>query len=237
MQTATKVLISLGVFLAVFASLVLWTEWGQRSFRPDADYTGCFWLSVAACCLVLGGGLHKFLGTAKMSSGGLEPEARNDVEEHAEDMGTPLCPHCLAPTEMVQASCDICGTPLTSQAGIDPVQQFRTMGATLGQAAASPKGKIVLIGMWVFFIVPIVNCIIVLTLMLNRTPKFSAGREGTIVHAPETWTPADLLQVTLVVGFLLLYTAILIKTTRSYFRKVKAVEQATPDAEDIVKDI
>ncbi|MCP4378659.1 MAG: hypothetical protein GY794_21095, partial [bacterium] len=143
MQTAGRILIALGVFFGMYGVMVAYTEWGEMNHGPDNVSTGVTLLCVSICVLLLGLGVTAF-SKARASRPNKAPDnppddSPGDVDdscEQTDDPPIPLCPGCMAPVERLQDSCDICGTPLTYQAGIDPVQQIRLVGATLGTAAA-----------------------------------------------------------------------------------------------------
>jgi len=240
----SRILISLAIIFAFFGVILLTDMFaevlGPRSSRSDGSGPEIFLLVMAFLFLLVGVITHA-LSKAFANADKPSDQKPDDADEHAEDMGTPLCPHCLAPTEMVQVSCDACGAPLTSQAGIDPVMQFRRMGGTLGQAAANPKNKIVLIGMWFIFAIPVVMAIFAMVQIASQTGHgHMVNVDGEIVRmeaSPEPMTPRDILQIAFISGILLLYIAIVIKTTRNYFRKKSASDQAVPDDETIDQDV
>ncbi|MCP4377120.1 MAG: hypothetical protein GY794_13195 [bacterium] len=212
MQTAGRILIALGVFLGGYGVMVADTDVGL--------------LFGAICVLLLGLGVTAFSKTSGAAPDDPPDDSPGDVDDSCEQTDappTPLCPGCMAPVERLQDSCDICGTPLTYQAGIDPVQQIRLVGATLGTAAANPKGKIVLIGMWCIFVIPVVLMIFAMVQSSNPTGHVHmVNDDGDIVWGkatPPPMTPRRILQFAFLSGIMLLYVAIVIKTTRNYFRK------------------
>ena len=233
MRTSARILISLGVAAGLFGALVLWTEWGQRSFRPDADLTGAFWLFLAACCLVFGFVLNAFQESGEPSA---EPADDEPEDEEVDDPGTALCPSCLAPAERLQHFCSECGSPLTSHAEIDPLGRIYSMGDTFRKAAASPRRRIVLIGMWWIFAVPLVFVVIGLVVVLGQRADVSMPGDSGLVdwnemsRPPAPWTLSRILQLSLLIGIAVLYGAIVIKTTRNYFRKKQTPDRTAMDA-------
>ncbi|MBT3201915.1 MAG: hypothetical protein HN350_18600 [Phycisphaerales bacterium] len=244
MKTPSRILISLAIICAFFGVILLTDIFsevlGTRSSRSDGNGFEYFLLVMAFLFLLAGLIVHAF-SKAAANADKTPAQKPDDADEQFIDPGTPLCPHCLAPTEMVQETCDMCGTVLTSQAGIDPVQQFRTMGRTLGDAAANPKSRIVLIGMWCVFAIPVVMMIFAMVQSSNPTGYVRIlNDDGDIVWieaSPPPMTPRRILQFAFFSGILLLYTAIVIKTTRNYFRKKGASEPAAPGDEDIDEDV
>lgn len=238
MRTSARILIGLGVVFVVFGALAVGDQWRGNS-EDGGDAIGGF-AFLAISCLVVGVVLNAL---SKAGESPCEAEDKIPDDDEADAPETPLCPYCMAPTERLQACCDMCGSPLTSQAGIDPVMQFRKMGGTLGRAAANPRSRVILIGMWIFFIVPIVNCIMTLVLMFGGPIEFSGGGGVELVEFGQPsrpasrWTVGGVMSTVLVVGFLLLYTAILIKTTRNYFRKKSELDSTPPYAENIADEV
>ena len=234
MRTSSRIFISLGVAAGVFGAMALWTEWGQRNFSPDADSMGIFWLVMAGCFVVLGGLVQAF---SKPGGAPAEPADDEPKKEEVDDPGIPLCPSCLAPAKPLQHFCSECGSPLTSHAEIEPIGQIRSIGHMVSNAASGPPRRIVLIGMWCIFAIPVVLMIFA---MVQSAPQSAAGPmvddDGHVVWSETSPAPLTLqriLKIAFVSGILLLYVAILIKTTRNYFRKKKAADQPAPDAENI----
>jgi len=235
MRTSSRILISLAVAIVVFGALSLWTEWGQKDFSVDADAIGAF-AFLAVICLVVGVVLNAL---SKAGEPPVEAADETPGDDEADGPGTPLCPSCLAPAKLLQHFCSECGSPMTSHAAIDPLGQVYSMGDTFRKAATGPRRLAVLIGMWCIFGPLLIGCIITLTVALNRPPEFSIIEEGSELvdwgeapPAPARWTPASILKVVVVIGFLVLNAAILIKTTRNYFRKRQASGSDADDAEN-----
>lgn len=231
MRMSARILISLGVASGLFGALVLWTEWGQRSFRPDADSTGAFAIFIAVCCMILGFVVNAFSKIAATPTD-------DDVEE-ADDPGMPLCPSCLAPTEALQHFCAECGSPLTSHAEIDPIGRIYSMGDTFRKAAASPQRRIVLIGMWCIFALPLVWCVWLIVLLLDPPAgvsvqgEISAAEWNELMRRPAPWTLTRVFQLLMLIGITVLYAAIVIKTTLNYFHKKETPDHAAKDAEGL----
>lgn len=126
-----------------------------------------------------------------------------------------LCPRCLKPVLADSTFCGHCGAPLTPHATTDPVQSILAEGFAVRNATARPHKPIVLIGMWLL-------CL----------PGFSAGLIGLLLSlgllARGQCAAVGGLAVS--VGLLLLFGAILRKTTVNYVRARR--EQADADAED-----
>ena len=120
-----------------------------------------------------------------------------------------LCPNCLTPNHSSARFCERCGTPMTSLAEIDPLASIHARGDTFRKAAARPTRPIILIGMWLIL----------------------APQIPVIVWAMwyEVLAPVPLLEtfgaIFLGAGGITLYTAMLWKTTRNYFR----ARQSTAD--------
>ena len=234
MRTSVRTFISFGVATGVFGSLVLWTEWGQRTFHPDADSMGIFWLVMAGGFVVLGGLVQAF-----SKPGGAPPAPADDEpeKEEVDDPGTPLCPSCLAPAERLQHFCAECGSPLTSHAEIDPLGRIYSMGDTFRKAAASPRRRIVLIGMWCIFALPLVFVVIGLVSVLDQRSDVCMPGEGGLMdwnemtRPPAPWTLSRIFQLSLLMGVALLYGAIVIKTTRNYFRKKQILDTDATNTE------
>ena len=211
MRTSARILISLAVVIVVLGALNLWTEWGQKDFSVDADAVGA-WAFLAVSCLVVGVVLNAL---SKAGEPPVEVAAETPYDDETGGPGTPLCPSCLAPAEPRQHFCSECGAPLTSHAEIDPLGRIYSMGDTFRKAAASPRRRIVLIGMWCIFALPLVFVVMALVSELSKL-----GGRG------QGWTLPRVLQLSLLIGVTLLYSAIVIKTTWNFFRK-----QEEPDAD------
>ena len=233
MRTSARILISLGLAAGVFGALVLWTEWGQRNFRPDADLTGAFWLFISACCLVLGGLVQVF---SKAGEPPVEASDETPGDDEDDDPGTPLCPSCLAPTEPLQHFCAECGSPLTSHAEIDPIGRIYSMGYTFGKAVDSPRRLIVLVGMWCIFGLPMLLVTIISAALIAQQAEYSFPDEGGLLDWGETsgwsasWAMGGVLSVLLLLGFVLLYGAIVVKTTKNYFCGDQTTDREDADA-------
>jgi len=220
MRTSVRTFISFGVATGVFGSLVLWTEWGQITFHPDADSMGIFWLVMAGFFVVLG-----VLAKAFSKTGEPPVEAADETpgDEETDAPGTPLCPSCLAPTELLQHFCAECGSPLTSHAEIDPLGRIYSMGYTFGKAVDRPRRLIVLIGMWCIFALPILLITIVLVALIAQRPEYSLPDDGGLLDWGGTsgwsvsWAVGGVFSVLFLLGFVLLYGAIVVKTTKNYF--------------------
>ena len=242
MRTSARILISLAVVIVVLGALNLWTEWGQKDFSVDADAVGA-WAFLAVSCLVVGVVLNA------LSKAGEPPaEAADETpgDDEADGPGTPLCPSCLAPTERLQDFCDECGSPVSSHAEIEPVGQMRSIGCMVSKAATGPPRRIVMIGMWCIFALSLGLCIWGIVLVLNQQADLSMqGETGSVelvewnewIHRPEPapapWTLTRILGLSMLIGFLALYAAILTKTTRNYFRKKQTLDIDSADAKTV----
>jgi hypothetical protein len=211
MQTASKILISLGVMFGLFAARAIWMEWGQREFNPDADAAGYALLFLAVCFMLLG------VVVRALSKTGASPDEPSDDVAEDVDPGTPICPSCLAPVERLQDFCIECGSPLTSHAEIDPIGRIHSMGYTFAKATSGSASRVVLIGIWCIFAVPVVFLF------------FAIGVFGL----PDEQGLSLILRMVLLLGIVSLYIAIVIKTTRNYYRKKRELDSAPPYDENI----
>jgi hypothetical protein len=242
MKKLVRFLISLGLAAGVYWLIMLG---GRPVFGVEYGVIGIV--------VAIGAFVITFLGfivnSASESNASPDQESADDSDQEVEDPGTPLCLRCLTPSDRLQHFCNNCGAPLTSCAEIDPMGQIRSMGDTFSRAAASPRKRIVLIGMWCIFIVPLIGCIIGLKLILDpgmSSSQIDAG-DAVMVEYGEwvqsaseptqptsQWSLGAILQIIVVVGLMTLYAWILIKTTRNYFRDKKSSESGqtadlTPD--------
>ncbi|MBL7220340.1 MAG: hypothetical protein ISS69_09520 [Phycisphaerae bacterium] len=232
MRTSARILISLAVVIVVLGALNLWTEWGQKDFSVDADAVGA-WAFLAVSCLVVGVVLNAL---SKAGEPPVEVAAETPYDDETGGPGTPLCPSCLAPAEPRQHFCSECGAPLTSHAEIDPLGRIYSMGDTFRKAAASPRRRIVLIGMWCIFAIPMILFVFVLEAVVFQTVDGRVVNDDGLVVWNETrrclapLTLGRVLYITSILGIALLYGAIVIKTTRNFFRKQKEPGTDAADA-------
>jgi len=209
MKTLIQVFAALGLTIAVYWMVVFG---GREMFGVDYETVAFF--------AALGTFVFSFFGLVVNASVASDPESREDDGVEVEDPGTPLCMTCLAPAEKLQHFCDQCGSPLTSHAAIDPVGQVRSVGSMVSKATSAPPRRIVLIGIWLIFGVPVV-------LM-----AFLFGTLGP----PDSYGLLDfVLRIVLLLGVLGLYIAILVKTTRNYFRRKNEAEHA-PRGDEIIDE-
>jgi hypothetical protein len=147
-------------------------------------------------------------------------EAECDVPD--EDSGTPLCTTCLAPAGKLQHFCDQCGSPMTSHAAIDPVGQVLSVGQMVSKATSSPPRRIIVIGIWLIFGVPIAWVMFVF---------------GVMDIVDSGGSLEQILRTAFLLGMFSLYIAIIIKTTRNYFRKKSELDSAPGDDEKIADEV
>ena len=114
-----------------------------------------------------------------------------------------LCPHCLAANDPKAHFCYKCGTPMSSYATIDPIGSIWATGDTYRKATSRPTRPIILVGMWLIFGVPVLCYVFLVAVWKVLRPL-----EGFIWFG-------------VLVGVIVLYVAILLKTTKNYFRQMK----------------
>ena len=128
----------------------------------------------------------------------------------------PVCPHCMTPNEPQNHFCLKCATPLTSHAAIDPLGRIQAMGDTYRKAANKPANRVVLIGMWLIFgpqIFPLIYLFQRLYTGDNKYPWYS-------IEVNETYT--NYISALLAFGFFIIYSAILYKVTKNYYKNKRA---------------
>ncbi len=207
MKTLVNIFASLGLAMPVFWLVVFG---GREMFGVEYE-TVAFFAAIGAFAAA-------FFGfTVKPSvAGDFEQQDECDVPD--EDSGTPLCTACLAPAGKLQHFCDQCGSPLTSHAAIDPVGQVLSVGQMVSKATSAPPRRIILIGIWLIFGVPIALVI------------FAFGFIGTpISHGPMH----TFMSTAFMLGLFGLYIAIIVKTTRNYYRRKKEAQCAPGNDENI----
>lgn len=122
------------------------------------------------------------------------------IDDNADDQI--VCPHCLHLNEAQAAFCAKCGAPIGMVANVDPMQQIYSEGFGFRSAADGPPSRIVLIGVWIFFVPMVVTSFI-------GTVEIGSGAYGIL-------SPVSLL----------ISVGILYRVTRNYL--VKSREARKP---------
>jgi hypothetical protein len=131
------------------------------------------------------------------------------------DIGSPLCPHCLAPIGQFDHFCPKCSNPITSHASIDPMGQVYAYGSMLHKAISSSSSRpkfIVVLGMWLLLGLPIL--LMMLSLFLPVRKNDPAGGLVMLVFA---------------LVFLAVYGPILWKVTSRYCEPLDTDEELDAD--------
>ena len=131
-----------------------------------------------------------------------------------------LCPNCLTPNDPRAYFCRKCATPMSSFAVMDPIGSIWARGDTWHKAASRPTRPIILLGMWLMF-GP-------LALFLLWFLLFYMFDEGTGLEA--------VITLGLVISLFVLYSTILLKTTRNYLRLKASQPNEAIDAQDTDAD-
>jgi len=140
---------------------------------------------------------------------------KTDVHLHRKNE-KPVCPHCMAVNEPQNHFCLKCATPLTSHATIDPLWRIQATGDTYRKAANKPANRVVFIGMWLIFgsqIFPLIYLFERFYAGGDRYPWYS-------VEVNETCT--NFLSALMAFGFFIIYSAILYKVTKNYYKNKRA---------------
>jgi len=212
---------------------VLLTEWGGAAFEPHSELIGVLAIFAGFLCVLLGFSVNSI----SRPDTSTEEQPVNDADREVNDPPAPLCPSCLAPAKRLQHFCAECGAPLTSHAEIDPLGRIYSMGDTFRKAAASPRRRIVLIGMWFIFALPLVFVVMGLVSVLGEQGDVAMPGDGELVdwsevtRVPAPWTLSRIFCLLLLIGVALLYGAIVFKTTRNYFRKSQTSDSDAADVE------
>lgn len=140
----------------------------------------------------------------------MEDAEKNEMGTSQAKQDIPLCPNCLAANDPNAYFCSKCGTPMSSYATMDPIASIWARGDTWRKAASRPTRPITLVGMWLLFGVQLLT---LLFLLLHTGILYGTGE--TPVSTP------DLINFGLVTGMIVVYCAILFKTTRNYYRHKK----------------
>ena len=148
----------------------------------------------------------------------MENTAHNEQSDATRDV--PLCHNCLSPNDPRAYFCHKCNTPLSVLASMDPIARIWSMGDTWRKAASRPYRPIILIGMWLLFGTRLVVVLRYLHMMLvsNRS-KGLMSLEG-------------FFGLGLWLGYGILLSAILFKTTRNYLRIKQQQAAEPPDVDD-----
>ena len=147
---------------------------------------------------------------------------QNDLKESS-TTDIPICPNCLAPNKPQAHFCIKCTTPLTSHAAIDPLARIHSAGDTYRKASKRPANKAVLVGMWLIFGPQIP--LLLSALIFSLGDLFTEGRnffseEGIFRRYTYYTLPlGSILTIVLTSGLLILYSAILLKTSKNYSNK------------------
>lgn len=128
-----------------------------------------------------------------------------------------VCPHCMAPNEPQNHFCLKCATPLTSHATIDPLGQIQSLGDTYRKAANKPANRFVLIGMWLIF-----GPLVFFYLIYFPHGLYSGGDSYSCYPAEVNETYTDFLSALMAFGFFVIYSAILYKVTKNYYKNKRA---------------
>lgn len=135
----------------------------------------------------------------------------NQTDENAEGLedppegATPVCPHCMEPVSELDNFCPKCLGPITAHASIGPMEQVFSYGRMCQRAMSGKPKFVAVLGMWLIFGPQI--SLIVLVLALAASGRIDS--DGLV------W---DLIKIALIIGLLVLYSAILWKVTRRYVR-------------------
>jgi hypothetical protein len=128
----------------------------------------------------------------------------------------PVCPHCMTPNEPQNHFCVKCATPLTSHATIDPLGRIQAMGDTYRKAANKPANRVVLIGMWLIFGPQI-------PYLIYSFHRLYAGSDRYPWHSIEVnETYTNFISVLIAFVLLIIYSAILYKVTKNYYKNKRA---------------
>ena len=142
----------------------------------------------------------------------MEKAENNDRLNVNQDV--PLCHNCFSPNDPQAHFCHKCNTPLSVLASMDPVARIWSMGDTFRKAASRPYRPIILIGMWLLF-----GPRLLYAFLLTFSFATSICVVSTEMIAPLGVGAASVV----------LYAAILFKTTRNYYRIKR--QQATESSD------
>jgi ABC-type glucose/galactose transport system permease subunit len=71
-----------------------------------------------------------------------------------------LCPSCMSENTPQEIFCSNCNMPIGQSATIDPVASAISEGLSISDAVREPGKLIIVIGMWIFYGVPIIAYLI-----------------------------------------------------------------------------
>ena len=148
----------------------------------------------------------------------MESPENNEMIDSAANQDKALCPNCLAANDPRDYFCCKCATPMSSHAAIDPIASIWARGDTWRKAASRPTRPITLVGMWLLFGVPLLLLLYYVFLMGSMEDFVSLD---------------SFIAFGVLTAIIVLYVAILLKTTRNYYRQKKS-EKIQPHAlEDV----
>lgn len=146
-------------------------------------------------------------------------------EEH-EQPETALCTNCAAPVPYGANFCEQCGCPLTFQAASMPYESVLAEGFIWRQGSSHPRRFVTVLGMWLVCGPSFLGCLAMFfwTLVESRGVIWQPDPVRNVLGA--------LLVLGILAGGVVLWGALLYKTTRNYMRMRQAAEEMEePDVE------
>ena len=159
-------------------------------------------------------------GARELTREVVRSEDRGSRRRQEPDIGTPVCPHCLAPVGRFDHFCPKCLGPITAHAAIDPLGQVYSAGHVYRSAMSRRRPRlIVVLGMWLIFApqVPYLawGFFLIVSELLALRRAHPDGLGGWLFR-PGNDVIGSLLKLFLVGGLAVLYSAILWKATSRY---------------------
>jgi hypothetical protein len=154
-----------------------------------------------------------------------------------------LCPHCVKTITPFDHFCPHCNGPVTSYASVDPLGQIQSSNHAYFKALQGKPRPIVFYGMWLIFGPQLPITLIALGAIINRIffrpspsgdsdfppdAKFiSVGANKYATEMSDAVTFNDVLALLVIGVIFAIYSAILWKLTRNYFKKPTTTTDST----------